>query len=138
MGGDAIGKPPFACEGRFMINNIMTIGEKIRLFRTLKKMSQKALAEHSGVSQSAIRKYEEGTRTPKPIQLKKIAQALNINFFSLLFSDQLADDELILILSLINDTFGFDIKLIENKYFLYIKHRSISIDNYLMNLAKQN
>lgn len=57
----------------------MTVGEKIKSFRSLKQMTQKALAERSGVSEIAIKKYEAGERTPKPAQLKKIAQALNLS-----------------------------------------------------------
>lgn len=56
----------------------MTVGEKIKSFRSLKQLSQKALAEKAGVSEIAIRKYEAGERNPKPEQLKKIAQALDI------------------------------------------------------------
>ena len=56
----------------------MNVGEKIKLFRNLKKLSQKALSELSGVSEIAIRKYEAGDRSPKPEQLKKIAHALEI------------------------------------------------------------
>lgn len=57
----------------------MTIGEKIKSFRSLKQLTQKALAENSGVSESAIKKYESGERIPKQTQLKKIAQALDIS-----------------------------------------------------------
>lgn len=56
----------------------MNVGEKIKLFRGLKKLSQKSLSELSGVSEIAIRKYEAGDRSPKPEQLKRIAQALEI------------------------------------------------------------
>jgi transcriptional regulator with XRE-family HTH domain len=57
----------------------MTIGEKIKSFRNLKQITQKTLAERSGVSEIAIKKYETGERTPKPEQLKKIAKTLNIS-----------------------------------------------------------
>ena len=56
----------------------MTVGEKIKSFRSLKKLSQKALAEKAGVSEIAIRKYEAGKRNPQPEQLKRIARALDI------------------------------------------------------------
>lgn len=56
----------------------MTVGEKIKCFRTLKKMTQKALGEKAGIGEATIRKYELGIRNPKPVQLKKIAQALEI------------------------------------------------------------
>lgn len=57
----------------------MTIGEKLKSFRTIRKLSQKRLSELSGVSEGAIRKYEAGTRNPKPAQLKRLAQALDLD-----------------------------------------------------------
>lgn len=57
----------------------LTTGEKIRLFRNLKKLSQKTLADLSGMSEIAIRKYEAGDRIPKPEQLKKLEKALGLN-----------------------------------------------------------
>ena len=56
----------------------MNIGEKIRHFRTLNNLTQKVLGEKSGIDEATIRKYELGTRNPKPAQLKKIAQALGV------------------------------------------------------------
>jgi transcriptional regulator with XRE-family HTH domain len=56
----------------------MTIGEKIKCFRTINKMTQKSLGEVTGIGEATIRKYELGIRNPKPAQLKKIAQALDI------------------------------------------------------------
>jgi transcriptional regulator with XRE-family HTH domain len=57
----------------------MTIGEKIKSFRNIRRISQKTLAELSGVSEGAIRKYEAGTGNPKSAQLKKLAQALELD-----------------------------------------------------------
>ena len=56
----------------------MTIGEKIKSFRTLQEMTQKTLGEITGIGEATIRKYELGIRNPKPAQLKKIAQALGV------------------------------------------------------------
>lgn len=56
----------------------MTIGEKIKCFRTMKNMTQKSLGEIAGIGEATIRKYELGIRNPKPAQLKKIALALDI------------------------------------------------------------
>jgi len=57
----------------------LTTGEKIKLFRNLKKLSQKTLADLSGMSEIAIRKYEAGDRIPKPEQLKKLEKALGLD-----------------------------------------------------------
>lgn len=57
----------------------MTTGEKIKIFRNLKKLSQKALADLSGMSEIAIRKYEAEDRIPKPEQIKKLERALGLD-----------------------------------------------------------
>lgn len=57
----------------------MTIGEIIKYYRTDSNMTQKTLAEISGISESAIRKYEKGERVPKVAQIQKIADALNVS-----------------------------------------------------------
>ena len=56
----------------------MNTGEKIKFFRTLNKMTQRTLGDACGIGEATIRKYELGIRNPKPAQLKKIAQALDI------------------------------------------------------------
>lgn len=56
----------------------MTVGEKIKQYRKLRKLTQKALAEKSGISEISIRKYEAGERIPKQDQLRKMAEALEI------------------------------------------------------------
>lgn len=57
----------------------MNTGEKIKFRRIELKMTQKKLAELSGISESAIRKYEKGERIPKVEQLQKLANALNLS-----------------------------------------------------------
>ena len=60
------------------------IAEKIKNFRKAKKLSQKELSERSGINLSIIKKYETGYRNPKPDQLIKIANALEISSVELL------------------------------------------------------
>lgn len=62
----------------------MTSGEKILLHRKKCGLTQKRLAELSGVSEISIRKYELGLRNPKPVQLKKLAKSMMIGENSLL------------------------------------------------------
>lgn len=61
----------------------MTIGEKIRKYRTKAGYTQRELAHMSRLSESAIRNYELGNRTPSPDQIKKIATSLRISQFAL-------------------------------------------------------
>ena len=61
----------------------MTIGEKLKKFRTAHKLSQKQLAIISGMSEPAIRNYELGNRKPNAKQINKISGALGISPFAL-------------------------------------------------------
>ena len=57
----------------------MTIGERIRLYRENRGMTQVQLSTVSGINVGTIRKYELGIRNPKPDQLLKIAGGLGKN-----------------------------------------------------------
>lgn len=57
----------------------MTTGELIRRYRKMRKMTQAQLAEACGQTDSAIRNYELGNRTPGEQQLQAIASALSIS-----------------------------------------------------------
>lgn len=57
----------------------MTVGEKIRAYRTLRSISQKTLGELADMNEVTIRKYEAGDRNPKPDQLLKISNSLGIS-----------------------------------------------------------
>ncbi|WP_455391340.1 helix-turn-helix domain-containing protein [Frisingicoccus sp.] len=57
----------------------MTVGEKIKTFRNMRGISQNILGELAGIDGTTIRKYELGSRNPKPDQLLKIANALGVS-----------------------------------------------------------
>jgi transcriptional regulator with XRE-family HTH domain len=54
------------------------LGERIRHYRTLKKMNGNELAKKAGVSRSLISQIEQGTANPSIDTLRKITQALEI------------------------------------------------------------
>ncbi len=58
----------------------MTIGDRIRYFRTKRGITQGALAELSGIHPVSIRKYETNKTQPQPPQIEKIAAALCVNY----------------------------------------------------------
>lgn len=58
---------------------LVNINEKIKFLRKSKGITQKQLADKSGVSEISIRKYESGDRNPKYEQLQKIASALEVS-----------------------------------------------------------
>ena len=55
------------------------IGEKIKLYRQLKNMTQKKLSELTGIHEVTIRQYEANKYSPKMINLEKIATALDVS-----------------------------------------------------------
>lgn len=55
-----------------------TLGEKIRVVRQKKGLSQIELAENAGIYQKNISRYENGTTDPSATALKKIANALGV------------------------------------------------------------
>lgn len=65
----------------------MTIGENIRQARKRAGLTQKQLAEKSGVATITLQQYERGVREPKLDTIAKIARAMNL-FASDLISDQ--------------------------------------------------
>ena len=63
----------------------MTIGEKIKLFREEKGLSQAELAHAAGYdSRSSIAKIEKGVSEPSQKALKRIADALEVRTYELL------------------------------------------------------
>lgn len=62
----------------------MTTGERMRLIREKRGMTQKQVADGCGMADSAIRKYESGQVTPKPVTLQRIADALGVHLLDLM------------------------------------------------------
>ncbi len=76
----------------------MTIGEKIKHYRTLNGFSQEYLGELSGINSATIKKYEYGIRNPKPDQLQKIATALGVSIFVFMDFDINTESDLLSLL----------------------------------------
>lgn len=62
----------------------MTIGEKIKYFRSRIGITQVKLAELSGIHPVSIRKYETNKMTPQTEQIDKIAEALGVSSFAII------------------------------------------------------
>lgn len=61
----------------------MTIGEKIKYFRTRIGITQGKLAELSGIHPVSIRKYETNKMLPQSAQIDKIAASLGVSSFAI-------------------------------------------------------
>ena len=66
------------------MDNANSIALKIKKYRKIQNMSLEELAEKSGINISTIKKYEAEYRNPKPEQLIKIAEALNVSIYEFL------------------------------------------------------
>lgn len=60
------------------------VGEKIRVARNRKKITQEKLSEIAGLSQNFISQLESGRKTPSLFTILKISRALSVSFSRLL------------------------------------------------------
>lgn len=63
---------------RISKDRALAMGRSIRTLRSKRNLTQKELAELSGVSESSLRSYELGTRYPKAECIVAIAEALGV------------------------------------------------------------
>lgn len=112
----------------------MTVGEKIKTFRNIRGISQNMLGQLAGIDGTTIRKYELGSRNPKPDQLLKIAGALgvSINVFTD-FDIETASDVLTLLFKMdeqidmeIDGDKDEDENLIPETIYIRFKHPAIN------------
>ena len=75
----------------------MAIGERIKRIRNLRKLTQKELGLAVGFDENTadvrIAQYESNTRTPKEEMLRKIADALDVNYTSIYVSPLYAAED---------------------------------------------
>jgi transcriptional regulator with XRE-family HTH domain len=76
-------------KGSFIVQEviILNVGENIKAFRSIKKLSQKEVALTIGIDQAQYSRIESGKVEPTLSSLKKIADALDISVSSF-FSDE--------------------------------------------------
>ena len=104
-----------------MNNEETTIGLRIKQFRILEGYTQKQLAEKCELSESAIRNYELGIRTPDEETLHKIADALLINYYVLSNSGIDSEMEAIHILFDMEELYGLTPEIVDEEIVLKIK-----------------
>lgn len=97
----------------------MTVGEKIRKFRTEQNLLQKDLAQKCRMSESAIRNYELGNRTPSPKHLEVIASALGVSIFAI--SEPNLNSELGAMHALFELEETYNLKVIEEHGMYYLQ-----------------
>lgn len=103
----------------------MNTGKKIKLIRTFRGLTQKELGDLAGIHEVAIRKYELGKNLPKPEQLRKIADALNVNVNTLAEFDIQTDGDILPLLFAIDEAFPATIKDVDGTPGIFFENTSL-------------
>lgn len=103
----------------------MNTGKKIKLIRTFRGLTQKELGEACGIHEVAIRKYELGKNLPKPEQLRKIAEALNVNVNALAEFDIEADGDVLPLLFAIDEVFDISLKDVDGQPGMFFDNKNL-------------
>lgn len=111
----------------------MTIGEKIRKYRTFKGITQAALGKMVGLSGDRIRQYENDVRTPKDGKLFEIADALGVNALALSNPDLENPNSIMHILFELEEQYGLRIDRDDNTYTLSFIQNEHTNANWLKN-----
>lgn len=118
----------------------MDIGDIIKKLRKEKGLTQKQLAEMTGLAEITIRQYEAKKYIPKHAQLKKLCAALNVDINSMIFANSinfsktLTEDEMD---NWNNETLdGFASWLVANNIFFERKHTEIQ-NGYMFHFDNQ-
>lgn len=116
---------------------MMNIGEKIRYYREYRGFSQVQLADFSEINVGTIRKYELGIRKPKPDQIKKIANALQISSSVFLELDITTASDAISLIILLSENLDIEfIKDSNDEESTLIKFKNKHIQDFLKKWSK--
>lgn len=107
----------------------MTIGQKIKMVRTLRGLTQKELGNMVGLTDVRIRQYEIDARNPKENLIGQLATALNVS--SRLFTDHSIDtyEDIMHVLLELEQTSGAQVIQISDTPPKY----AITFENYTLN-----
>ena len=81
----------------------MKVGNKIKEYRELNKMTQKDIAEILGVEPATISKYEAGTIEPNIESLKRLAETFNVTVDELIKDEEKFDVSKINVLEVLRE-----------------------------------
>lgn len=95
----------------------MTLGEKIKHYRSVKGLTQKQLGEMAGIHEVTIRKYEANKISPKRDQLESIASCLGVPLNEFIDLKIVTDSDVLPLLFAIDEVFDIEITSDDNKTF---------------------
>lgn len=102
----------------------MAIGERIRFFRKMRKMTQRTLGMKVGFPEGSadirITQYESGTRRPGPKYIEEFARALGVSPHALNVPDDSSPEGVLHTLFALEDTYGLTVDKQDNKVYLKI------------------
>lgn len=81
----------------------MNLGEKLRLYRERKNMTQREVAEYLELEPAAISKYESGTREPNIESLKRLSEIFEVSLDELLKDEEELDISKLNILEILRE-----------------------------------
>ena len=116
----------------------MEVGKKIKRFRTAFGLSQKELAQKSGLSEPAIRNYELGNRTPSEKQLEKIAGALGVSIYAISNPNLENYDAVLHALFYLEDEYSFIPKEIDGQVYLAVEKKNAATRSVSKMLSSWN
>lgn len=108
----------------------MTLGEKIRLHRTMKGLTQKQLGEMTGIHEVSIRKYEADRIIPKKEQLEKLSECLGVPYNEFVDLHISTDSDILPLLFAIDEVFEMQISSENNETF-YIEFKEPLVNHFL-------
>ena len=113
----------------------MGTGELIRKYRKMRGLTQSELAKKCGLTDSAIRNYELGNRTPGEDQVKGIASALHVAPESLFSVPAATVREALELIFRIDEEFGLKPKEIGGELVLAIDEEGAQARSGAQSLA---
>ncbi|MFT3679809.1 MAG: helix-turn-helix transcriptional regulator [Ferruginibacter sp.] len=104
--------------------NISTIGQKIKDFRKVKRLSVKAFAEKYGFKQDSVYKWQKGTKPSDPEEYKKLESILENNPKGKSLDDEDFNPD-----QSLNDLIATNRKLADAHYEMALAHKELALAN---------
>jgi len=109
----------------------MAVGDRIKRVRNMRGMTQKELGLAVGFDENSadvrIAQYESGTRTPKEDMLRKIAEILDVNYYSLYEPTSYAIQDIIYTLFELDEHYRIYLNEITNPYTSELPRNQIGV-----------
>ena len=109
----------------------MAVGDRIKRVRNMRDMTQRELGLAVGFDENSadvrIAQYESGTRTPKEDMLRKIAEILDVNYYSLYEPTIYATQDIMYTLFELDEHYKIHLNEIINPYTSDLPRKQIGI-----------